>query len=101
MLHADPATLCRAVIKVIKSRNPQTFSGAADDPARTHSANHPDPGWLEYWTNANAIARRSLAEAVAGIDEPFEGTPASVLAKSLPNDSIYIQKHTFKIQPTN
>lgn len=90
MLHADPSTLCTAALKAIKARHPHTFSGAADDPARTHSGSHSDPLWLEYWTNANAIAQRALAEAVARFDQPFEGTPASILATSLPNDSTLV-----------
>ncbi|MDP2327942.1 MAG: 2-succinyl-5-enolpyruvyl-6-hydroxy-3-cyclohexene-1-carboxylic-acid synthase, partial [Dehalococcoidia bacterium] len=61
----DPAALCTAL----------TASRPAPAPA----------GWLALWRTTNAAARAAMREAIAALDEPFEGRAVLDLAAALPD----------------
>ena len=98
MLRADPAALCAAALDAIEARHPRTFSGSADDPARSGATAQPDAAWLELWTGTNAAARRALAEAVDAIDEPFEGAPPGALAAALPDGATLVVGNSMAVR---
>jgi 2-succinyl-5-enolpyruvyl-6-hydroxy-3-cyclohexene-1-carboxylate synthase len=45
---------------------------------------HTDVGWRDLWLQADAVARLTLAQGVAGYTEPFEGRIFTELADLLP-----------------
>ena len=45
-------------------------------------------GWCRAWLDADAAAAAAIADAVAGIDEPFEGRIAGALADVLPDGAL-------------
>ena len=98
MLWADPTALCTAAAARLAAQRPGVFGGAADDPARTAGRTAPDRSWLERWTRANAAARRALAEAIAELDEPFEGLPPAVLASALPDGATLVAGNSMPVR---
>ena len=98
MLRADPAALCAVAVEAIEARRPGTFSGAADDPARSGALARPDPAWLDLWTRANAVARRALRDAIVDLDEPFEGVPAAELASTLPDGATLVVGNSMAVR---
>jgi 2-succinyl-5-enolpyruvyl-6-hydroxy-3-cyclohexene-1-carboxylate synthase len=69
-LEADPASLSRALLKRIESRE--------------------GSGWWREWEEADRIARRAVDELVDSWDEPFEGRVARDLAASVPNGATLV-----------
>ncbi|MYA21233.1 MAG: 2-succinyl-5-enolpyruvyl-6-hydroxy-3-cyclohexene-1-carboxylic-acid synthase [Chloroflexi bacterium] len=98
MLWADPAALCETVSAALAARSPGVFRGSADDPARTGARTPPDRSWLERWTDANAAARRALGEAIAGLEEPFEGLPPALLASALPDGATLVAGNSMPVR---
>ena len=97
MLQADPAALCEAAVAALAARRPGAFRGTADDPARSAARTSPDGAWLARWTGANAAVRRALAEAIAELDEPFEGLPPAVLAAALPDGATLVAGNSMPV----
>ncbi len=98
MLQADPAALCEAAVAALAARRPGAFRGTADDPARSAARTPPDGAWLERWTGANAAVRRALGEAIAELDEPFEGLPPAVLAAALPDGATLVAGNSMPVR---
>ena len=98
MLQADPAALCEAAVAALAARRPGAFRGAADDPARSAARTPPDGAWLARWTGANAAVRRALGEAIAALDEPFEGLPPAVLAAALPDGATLVAGNSMPVR---
>ena len=98
MLQADPAALCEAAVAALAARRPGAFRGTADDPARSAARTAPDSAWLDRWTGANSAVRRALAEAIADLDEPFEGLPPAVLAAALPDGATLVAGNSMPVR---
>jgi 2-succinyl-5-enolpyruvyl-6-hydroxy-3-cyclohexene-1-carboxylate synthase len=69
-LEADPASLSRALLKRIESRE--------------------DSAWLREWEEADRSARRAVDDLVDSWEEPFEGRVARDLAASLPDGATLV-----------
>ncbi len=98
MLWADPAALCEAAVAALSARHPSAFRGTPDDPARSAARSAPDRAFPERWTNANAAARRALGEAIAALDEPFEGMPPGALASALPDGATLVAGNSMPVR---
>ena len=98
MLWADPAALCEAAVAALSARRPSSFRGTPDDPARTAARSAPDRAFLARWTSANAAARRALGEAIAALDEPFEGMPPALLASALPDGATLVAGNSMPVR---
>jgi 2-succinyl-5-enolpyruvyl-6-hydroxy-3-cyclohexene-1-carboxylate synthase len=70
IVHADVAPLCAALAS--RCRAPR------------------DAGWLAAWRRADRAARATLAERVAAVDEPFEGSVVAALAAQLPDGATLV-----------
>jgi 2-succinyl-5-enolpyruvyl-6-hydroxy-3-cyclohexene-1-carboxylate synthase len=69
-LEADPASLSRALLKRIESRE--------------------GSGWWREWEEADRIARRAVDELVDSWEEPFDGRVARDLAASVPDGATLV-----------
>ena len=98
MLWADPAALCESAVAALSARRPSAFRGTPDDPARTAARTAPDRAFLERWTSANTAARRALGEAIAALDEPFEGMPPALLASALPDGATLVAGNSMPVR---
>ena len=67
-------------------------------PARSAARTPPDGAWLARWTGANAAVRRALGEAIAELDEPFEGLPPAVLAAALPDGATLVAGNSMPVR---
>ncbi|RLT34126.1 MAG: 2-succinyl-5-enolpyruvyl-6-hydroxy-3-cyclohexene-1-carboxylic-acid synthase [Chloroflexi bacterium] len=77
---ADPGAFCSTLLEALDSR----------------SAARPE--WLALWRDANAAARTALTEAVAALDEPFEGQAVVDLAGALTEGSTLVAGNSMPVR---
>ena len=77
---ADPGAFCSTLLEALDGRST----------AR--------PEWLALWRDGNAAARLALDEALAGLDEPFEGQAVVDLARALPEGSTLVAGNSMPVR---
>jgi 2-succinyl-5-enolpyruvyl-6-hydroxy-3-cyclohexene-1-carboxylate synthase len=80
MVQAGPAAFCDAMISAL---------GESD---------RADAEWRPLWTNANVAARLAIRDALAEIDEPFEGRVPAEIAPMLPDGSTLIVGNSMPVR---
>jgi 2-succinyl-5-enolpyruvyl-6-hydroxy-3-cyclohexene-1-carboxylate synthase len=79
MLWADPAELLRTLARIISER-------------------HRDTRWSERWRCVNRLAREAISQALAAMDEPFEGDVFTVLAETLPDAGVLFAGNSMPVR---
>ncbi len=85
-IHSDVAWTAAALADEVRGTAEAaeaSATGAAGTAADTAAG-----GWTRDWLDAESTAEKALSEWLAGLVEPFEGTPLRALAELLPAGSI-------------
>ncbi|MFA7248494.1 MAG: 2-succinyl-5-enolpyruvyl-6-hydroxy-3-cyclohexene-1-carboxylic-acid synthase [Dehalococcoidia bacterium] len=77
---ADPGAFCSTLLEALDARSV----------AR--------PEWLSLWRDANTAARAALDEAMAGLDEPFEGQVVADIAGALPDGGTLVAGNSMPVR---
>ena len=80
-LAADPALVLDGLAERL---------GPTSGDGRSGSPEHPGPGWLDAWRDAESSARRALDGFVDAADEPFEGRVARDVHDCLPEGATLV-----------
>ncbi len=93
VLRADPATTLAAVARALggPAPGPSDTGRPGDAAARLRDAGlRPavEAGWCAAWRSADAAASAAVADALARVDEPYEGRVLDALDDALPAGSL-------------
>ena len=77
---SDVAPFCEALIDAINPERVTTFE------------------WPSLWRDANAAARAAMREAIAALDEPFEGRAVIDLADALPDGATLVAGNSMPVR---
>ena len=83
-VHADAATSAVALAGAIRSRRSAAASGRSRASGRTRGTG----SWAAAWMAADQVASAAMERWLAGLAEPFEGSPFPILADLLPDGAV-------------